>query len=110
VVGSGAVLRAARERRTGTASSYCSKGYPWCRVPIVAPGPASGEGASLQVGPKSDWQLVRCSCAPVDAITAGPPMVTSTATPAPAADWPVTSALNVFVGPCAGCLEWLHWF
>jgi hypothetical protein len=25
-------------------------------------------------------------------------------------DWPVTSVLNVIVGPCAGCLESLHWF
>jgi hypothetical protein len=28
VVGLGAVHHAARERRTGIASSYCSKGYP----------------------------------------------------------------------------------
>jgi hypothetical protein len=51
-----------------------------------------------------------CSCALVDAITVGLPMVTPTATPVTTADWPVTSALNVFVGPCAGCLESLHWF
>jgi hypothetical protein len=37
-----------------TASLYCSKGYPRFRVPIVAPGPASGEDTSLQVGPKFD--------------------------------------------------------
>src|SRR5688572_24247501 len=37
-------------------------------------------------------------------------MVTPTATPAPAANWPVTSVLNAFVRPCAGCLESLHWF
>jgi hypothetical protein len=79
-------------------------------VPIVAPGPASGEDASLQVGPEFDWRSARCSCAPVDAFSAGPPMVTPTATPAPTADWPVTSVLNVFVGPCAGCLESLHRF
>jgi hypothetical protein len=76
----------------------------------VAPGSASGEDASLQVGPEFDWQSARCSCAPVDAVTSGPPMVTPTATPAPAADWPVTSVLNVFVGPYAGCLRLLHWF
>jgi hypothetical protein len=40
----------------GTASLYSSKGYPSFRVPIVAPGPTSGEDASLQVGPK----LVLC--------------------------------------------------
>jgi hypothetical protein len=28
VAGSGAVLRAARDRLTGTVSSHCSKGYP----------------------------------------------------------------------------------
>jgi hypothetical protein len=35
----------------GIASSHCSKGYPYFRVPTVAPGPTSGEDASLQVGP-----------------------------------------------------------
>jgi hypothetical protein len=35
-------------------------------------------------------------------------MVTLTATPAPVANWPVTSVLNAFVGPCVGCLESLH--
>jgi hypothetical protein len=29
------------------------RGYPCLKVPTVAPGPTSGEGASLQVGPKS---------------------------------------------------------
>jgi hypothetical protein len=76
----------------------------------VAPGAASWEDASLQVGPKFYWRLARCSCAPVDAITVGPPLVMPSATPALVADWPVTSALNVFVGPCAGCFELLHWF
>jgi hypothetical protein len=33
VVGSSVVRRAARKRRTGIASSYCSRGYPWFRVP-----------------------------------------------------------------------------
>jgi hypothetical protein len=41
-----------RASRVGTASLYSSKGYPSFRVPTVAPGPASGEDASLQVGPK----------------------------------------------------------
>jgi hypothetical protein len=76
----------------------------------MAPGPALGEDASLQVGPKLDWRSVRFSCAHVDAVTADPPMVTPTATPAPAADSPMTFVLNVFVGPCAGCHESLHWF
>jgi hypothetical protein len=76
----------------------------------VAPGPTSEEDASLQVGLESDWRLACCSCAPVDVITAGPPMVMPTATPIPTADWPVTFVLNVTVGPCAGCLESLHWF
>jgi hypothetical protein len=76
----------------------------------VAPGPTSGEDTSLQVGPMFDWRLACCFCAPVGVITAGPPLVTPTAMPVPAADWPVTSALNGFVGPCAGCLKMLHWF
>jgi hypothetical protein len=41
-----------RYSRVGTATLYSSKGYPSFRVPTVAPGPASGEDASLQVGPK----------------------------------------------------------
>jgi hypothetical protein len=45
-----------RDSRVDTASLYSSKGYPSFRVPIVAPGPTSGEDASLQVGPK----LVLC--------------------------------------------------
>jgi hypothetical protein len=68
----------------------------------VAPGPASGEDASLQVGPESDWWLDRCSCAPVAAITVGPPMAMPTVVPIPTADWPVTIVLNGTVGPCAG--------
>jgi hypothetical protein len=76
----------------------------------VAPGTASGEHASLQVGPESDYRLACCSCAPVDAITVGPPMVMSTATSIRTVDWPVTFVLNVIVGPCAGCLESLHLF
>jgi hypothetical protein len=46
----------------------------------------------------------------VDVITAGSPMVMPTATPVPTADRPMTFVLNVTVGPCAGCLESLHWF
>jgi hypothetical protein len=52
----------------------------------MAPGPASGEDASLQVGPESDWRLDHCFRAPVAAITAGPPMTTPTAVPIPMAD------------------------
>jgi hypothetical protein len=52
MVGSGVVYHATRGSRMGTVPSHCSKGYPYFRVPIVAPGPTSGEDASLQVGPK----------------------------------------------------------
>ena len=76
----------------------------------MAPGPASEEDVSPQVGPESDWWLACCTSAPVDAITADPPMVMSSAMPIPTVDWPVTFVLNVTVGPCAGCLESLHWF
>jgi hypothetical protein len=76
----------------------------------VAPGPTSEEDVSLQVGPESDWWLACCSYAPVDVITVGTPMVMPTATPISTADRPVTFVLNVTVGPCAGCLELLHWF
>jgi hypothetical protein len=76
----------------------------------VAPGPASGKDASLQVGPESDWRLAYYSCAPVDAITVGPSMVTPTVMPVSMVDWPVTFVLNVTVGSCAGYLELLHWF
>jgi hypothetical protein len=86
VVGSGAVYHATRDSRAGTASSYCSKGYPYFRVPTVAPGPTSGEDTSLQVGPKPDWLLVRRFRALADVITASPPSVTPTAMPVPAAD------------------------
>jgi hypothetical protein len=68
----------------------------------VAPGPASGEDASLQVGPESGWRLDRCSPALVAAITVGPPMALPTDAPIPTADWPVTIVLNGTVGPCAG--------
>ena len=68
----------------------------------MAPGPASGEDASLQVGPESDWRLDRCFCVPVAAITAGPPMAMPTVVPIPSADWPVTIVLNGTIGPCAG--------
>jgi hypothetical protein len=47
---------ATKNSRVGTVFLYNSKGYPSFRVPIVAPGPTSGEDASLQVGPK----LVLC--------------------------------------------------
>jgi hypothetical protein len=56
----------------------------------------------------TDW--LAASARPFGAIIAGPLLVTLTTTPVPAADLPVISALNGFVGPCAGCLESLHWF
>jgi hypothetical protein len=40
-----------KDSHVGTASSYGSKGYASFRVLTVAPGPTSGEDASLQVGP-----------------------------------------------------------
>jgi hypothetical protein len=46
------LYHATNDIRVGTMSSYSSKGYPSFRVPIMAPGPTSGEDASLQVGPK----------------------------------------------------------
>jgi hypothetical protein len=46
------LYHATKDSRTGTASSYSSKGYPSFRVPTVASGSTSGEDASLQVGPK----------------------------------------------------------
>jgi hypothetical protein len=55
----------------------------------VAPGPASGEDASLQVGPESGWRLDCCFCAPVDAITVVLPMVMPAVAPIPTVDWPV---------------------
>jgi hypothetical protein len=76
----------------------------------VAPRPASEEDVSLQVGPKSDWWLAYCTCAPVDVITAGLPMVMSCSLLIPTADWHVIIVLNVTVGPCAGRHESLHWF
>jgi hypothetical protein len=43
---------ATKDSHASTASLYSSKGYPSFRVPTVAPRPASGEDASLQVGSK----------------------------------------------------------
>jgi hypothetical protein len=86
VVRSGAAHYATRDSRVGTASSYCSKGYPCFRVLTVAPGPNSGEDTSLQVGPKLDWRLARRFCVFADVITANPPSVTPTAMCVPAAD------------------------
>jgi hypothetical protein len=86
VVGSGAVHHATRDSHVGTVSSYCNKGYPCFRVPIVAPEPTSGEDTNLQVGPKLDWRLARRFCAFADVFTVSPPLVTPTATSVPAAD------------------------
>jgi hypothetical protein len=86
VVGSGAVYHETRDSRAGTASSYCSNGYPYFRVPTVALGPTSGEDMNMQVGPKLDWRLARRFRALADVITASPPSVTPTATSVPTAD------------------------
>jgi hypothetical protein len=86
VVGSGAVHHETRDSRVGTASSYCSKGYPSFRVSTVAPGPTSGEDTNLQVGPKLDWRMARRLRVFADVITANPPSVTPTAMSVPAAD------------------------
>jgi hypothetical protein len=86
VVGSGVVYHTTRDSRAGTASSYYSKGYPYFRVPTVAPGPTLGEDTSLQVGPKLDWRLVRRFRAFADVITASPPSVMPTAISVPSAD------------------------
>jgi hypothetical protein len=86
VVGSGVDRHAARDSCAGTMPSYCSKGYPYFRVPTVALGPTSGEDTSLQVGPKPDWRSARCFRALADVITARPSSVTPTVTFVPAAD------------------------
>jgi hypothetical protein len=86
VVGSGAGYHTTRDSRVGTASSYCSKGYPSFRVPTVAPGPTSREDTSLQVGPKLNWRLARRFRAFADLITANPPSAMPTAMSVPAAD------------------------
>jgi hypothetical protein len=86
VVGSSVVYHATRDSRVGTASSYCSKGYPSFRVPTVAPGPTSGEDTSLQVGPKLDWRLARRFREFADVITTNTPSVTPTAISVPAAN------------------------
>jgi hypothetical protein len=52
--------------RVGTVPSYSSKGYPSFRVPTVAPGPTSGEDASLEVGPKLVLRL-NMVCLVIDA-------------------------------------------
>jgi hypothetical protein len=86
VVGSCVVRHATKDSRMDTAPSYCSNGYPISRVLTVAPGPASGEDTSLQVGLKLDCRLVRYFRVLAGVITASPPSVTPTATPIPMAD------------------------
>jgi hypothetical protein len=105
VVGSGAVHHATRDSRAGTASSYYSKGYPYFRVPTVAPGPTLGEDTSLQVGPKLGWRLARRFCLLADVITASPPSVMSTATSVPVTDSPAAPTHDGFTGPRARCLD-----
>jgi hypothetical protein len=48
---------ATKDSRVGTASSHSSKGYHSFRVLTVAPGPTSGEDASLLVGPELELHL-----------------------------------------------------
>jgi hypothetical protein len=86
MVGSGVVCHVTRNSRVDTAPSYCSKGYPFFRVPTVAPEPTSGEDTSLQVGPKLDWRLARRFRVLTDVITASPPSVMPTTMSVPEAD------------------------
>jgi hypothetical protein len=60
----------------------------------VAPGPASGEDTILLVGLESYLWLACCSCAPVDAVATGLPMVTPTAMPVFTVDRPMTLVLS----------------
>jgi hypothetical protein len=105
VAGSGAAYHVTRDSHVGTASSCCSKGYPCFRVPTVALGPTSGEDSSLQVGPKPGWRLARRFRVLADMITASSPSDMPTTTSVPAADRPVTLALDGLVGPRTGCLD-----
>jgi hypothetical protein len=70
----------------------------------VAPGPTLGEDTILLVGPESYWWLACRSCAPVDAVAVGPPMVTSTAMPVFTVDRPVTLALSAHCWATRGVL------
>jgi hypothetical protein len=59
------VRHTTKDSRMDIAPLYCSNGYPFSRVLTVAPGPASGEDTSLQVGPKLDLSigaLLLCAC------------------------------------------------
>jgi hypothetical protein len=58
------------------------------------PEPASGRDTILLVGPESYWWLACRSCAPVDAVATGPPMVTLTAMLVFTVDRPVTLTLS----------------
>jgi hypothetical protein len=80
------VRHTTKDSRMDTTPSYCSNGYPISRVLTVAPGPASGEDTSLQVGPKLDCRLGCCFHAVAVVITASPPLAMPTTTPAPTAD------------------------
>jgi hypothetical protein len=60
----------------------------------VAPEPASVEDTILLVGPESYWRLACRSCAPIDAVVVGPPMVLSTAMSVFTVDRPVTVTLS----------------
>jgi hypothetical protein len=84
-----------------TVPSYRNKGYPCSRVLIVAPGPASGEVTSLQVGPKPGWRLACHFRALADVATANPPSGMPPATSVPAADRYMAPTPGSFVGPRA---------
>jgi hypothetical protein len=58
--------------------------------------PASGEDTTLLVGLESYWWLACCSCAPNDAVAAGPPMVMPVAMTAFTVDRPMTLALSAY--------------
>jgi hypothetical protein len=60
----------------------------------VVPGRASGGDTILLARPESYWWLAYRSCAPVDAVAAGLPMVTPTTMPIFTVDRPVTLILS----------------
>jgi hypothetical protein len=76
------------------------------------PGPSQGRMRAYRRGQSLTGDRLAAPARPLMQLlpARGPPMVTPTATPTPMANWPVTSILNAFVGPCTGCLESLHWF
>jgi hypothetical protein len=75
VVGTSVVHHVAKERRTGTASSYCSKGYPCFRVPTAVNGSVvqtkwshmpltfDSNDVNLHNTPHTDAMVVSCKIA-----------------------------------------------